>query len=110
MALENLSYQQLVDEAEKVATDLWNNGRNLDTQLRKFYDYLLKVQRKKEKEKLPILRAKLAYFVARNDKLAPLGKKMEPWLRSLNNPEEDIEKLVRFLESVISFYKYKSIR
>ncbi|OQX53550.1 MAG: type III-A CRISPR-associated protein Csm2 [Candidatus Cloacimonas sp. 4484_209] len=128
MLLNEISTQQLVKEAEEVAKELAKRGAfgregntKLTTQLRKIYDYLLKIKREVEKgssdekikEKLYLIRPKIAYAVSRSKErkalgLKPLQEKMEPWIHEFREPKRDLEKLIQFMESVISFYKYET--
>ncbi len=128
MLLNEISTEQLVKEAEEVAQELAEKGAfgregntKLTTQLRKIYDYFLKIKRELEKgssdekikEKLYLIRPKIAYAVSRSKErkalgLKPLQEKMEPWIREFREPKRDLEKLIQFMESVISFYKYET--
>jgi len=118
MALNDLKYETIIQKAESIAESLYNSRKDLDTQLRKFYGYLLEFQRNVESkvtdkhqriDRLPLLKAKVAYLVARNNRLVPLVQQLEPWLNKAEGIE-DLEKIIRFMEGVISFYKYIPIK
>ena len=101
------SSKQIVEEAEKTAKALIGK-RSLDTQLRKIYDYILKERGRGDKERIPMLRAKLAYAVSRNQDLYHLFKVIDEKIKDAVNV--DLDKLADFMEAVIAYYKFEPIK
>lgn len=101
--------EQYVKEAEELAKKL---GRSkLDTQLRRVFDTLRKKQLEFKKgqfskDEVIILKPRLAYAIARKEELAPIFDKLNPLLDKVSS-KEDFDKVVKFMEAVIAYYKYQ---
>ncbi len=102
------SSKKIIEEAEKIAEELLKSRKSLDTQLRKIYDYILKERGRGNEERIPMLRAKLAYAVSRNYDLYPLFNAIDEKIK--NAEDVDIKKLADFMESVIAYYKFKPVK
>ncbi len=97
----------LVSKAEEVAKGL---QKGLDTQLRKIFDVLRKCERDFKREgfdkgKIAFLKPKIAYAVSRKPALSPVTDSLLNYIEQVEK-EEDFMYVLRFLESVVAYYKY----
>lgn len=106
--------KELIDCAYSLAEEL--RGQKLDTQLRKIFDTLRKLEMdierlnltgKEVEEKVVLLKPRLAYTAARTSRLKGLIKVLSDSIDRVHD-REDFEKLVEFMEAVLAYYKYLS--
>jgi CRISPR type III-A-associated protein Csm2 len=103
--LSEWSADEIVKNAESVANKLTQSRQQLDTQIRKFLDAMRQIERKFSKEKVVLLKPKLAYAVSRNPDLLPLFEVLEPAIDRVSN-ENEFKKLVSFMEAIVAYYKF----
>lgn len=98
--------EELIKEAEEVAKGLSDKR---DTQLRKIFDSLRKVERGFEKEfkkdELLFLKPRLMYVASRHRDLRSLVESIINKLDEVKK-SEDFQYLLNFVEAVIAYYKF----
>lgn len=109
--LSKLSADELVSIAEKVGKHLRDIGLKT-TQIRRFLDGVRKIdnQFKADKSKFKgelviLLKPKLAY-AAREDKVKPLMKVLDPAIDRGAKSYESFKKLIALIEGILAYYKY----
>ena len=122
MLLNEISTQQLVKEAEEVAKELAKRGAfgregntKLTTQLRKIYDYLLKIKREVEKgssdekikEKLYLIRPKIAYAVSRSKERNLFRRRWNHGYTNLENRKGILRNLSNLWKASFHFINMK---
>jgi len=105
--------KELIDSARKMAEEL--SKQKLDTQLRKIFDTLRKIEMDFERlgikdeeeveEKVVLLKPRLAYTAARTSQLKRLIEVLSDAIDRVHD-REDFEKLIAFMEAVLAYYKY----
>lgn len=98
-----------------------NNSDPLTTsQIRKFYGELKRVQTSKNKEDIPLLKAKLAYAVGRDltggygtnqprnqTKIKEFYEELEKGIDAIQqNDEKQLRNFVKIVESIVAYHKY----
>ncbi len=110
--LSDWSAEDLIEKAKRVAKKLAEARETVDTQLRRVFDTVRKVELDFEREKkfsrdeVLLIKPRLAYAVARENKLQPLF----PWLdKAIDRvvDEKDFQKLTKFVEAVLAYYKFQ---
>lgn len=101
-----------VKDAKDIARNLAGISTDLNTQLRKIFDTLRKKQfefkagkQTFSKDEIYILKPRLAYTVARNYKLKPVFDYLDKVIDKIGS-EDDFDKVVKFMESIIAYYKF----
>lgn len=119
--LSQLGVQQMVKFAEDVAEEFVKKGVTT-TQLRKFHGHLSKIWskystnraeylknsdafRKEILEQAILMKAYLAYQVAREEKLEPLRSVLDRAIDKITD-QEDFEFLKKFYDSIVAYFKY----
>jgi len=118
-SLKEYNTRDLVEDSEKLGRELANIGLKT-TQVRKFLDAVnqLKVKLRGSdilteeiKSELQLLRPKLAYAAARQQKkndpgpVEPLRQVLEAAIEQVRNELEDFKRLTQLIESIIAYHK-----
>ncbi len=110
--LKSWKGKNLIDSARKMAEEL--SRQKLDTQLRKIFDTLRKIEMDFERlgvtdeeveEKVVLLKPRLAYTAARTSQLKKLVEVLSDSIDHVHD-RKDFEKLIAFMEAVLAYYKY----
>jgi len=108
-ALKDYSEENLVKDAERLAGYLWSVGSGLKTaQLRKIYGEVKRMdmefkRTKFDKDRIVLLKPKLAYAANRKDEVKPLKKVLDECIDKVHD-EADFKKFMSFFEAILAYY------
>ncbi len=106
--LEQWKAEAMISAAESLAQSL---GSKLDTQLRRIFDALKKLEMEShqgfQRDQVIMLKPRLAYTVSRTPELKSLYRILDQAINRVHS-QEDFKKLVDFMEAVLAYYKFYS--
>jgi len=109
--LSKLPGDVLVDIAQKLGEDLKNQGLKM-AQIRRFFDAVRKLDvqfnrgKAFSKDKVVLLKPKLAYAAGRNKEVWPLWKVVDPAITGGSKSYEDFKKLLWLIEAIVAYHKF----
>ncbi|MEJ5347615.1 MAG: type III-A CRISPR-associated protein Csm2 [Desulfosoma sp.] len=110
--LKQVSMERLVEIADSVGFQI--SERVKMNQIRRFLDGARKVEaevkRSKQfdqvKDRIVLLRPKLAYAAGRNADVKPLAELLDAAVTSAAKSEENFKKFLRLMEGIIAYHRY----
>ncbi len=109
--LEDLPAEDLIEIAEKMGKYLKEKDLKT-TQIRKFLDsvrkidYQFNIGKSFNKEKVILLKPKLAYTAGREAKVKPLMEVLDPAITASSSSYESFKKLIALIEGIIAYHRY----
>jgi CRISPR-associated protein Csm2 len=113
--LSKLPGDVLVDIAERLGKYLKDRGLKM-AQIRRFFDAVRKLDvqfnRGKNrgedfsKDKVVLLKPKLAYAVGRNKEVWPLWKVVDPAITGASKSYDDFKQLLWLIEAIVAYHKF----
>lgn len=113
--LSKVGAEKIVEISEKTGKHLASSragGIDLKiNQIRRFLDEVRQIERtlknkKFDRDRVILLRPKLAYAAGREHKVIPLMNVLDPAIKSAAQSEENFNKLLRLIEGIVAYHRF----